>query len=603
MAAPANQPTSPSPPATDAPLAAAPPTLSAVLPQSVPMAHVDPEQPSMQVTAKEDPDELQIPNVYINGLPPNFPEEQLYAITKEFGGVISVRTFTRHVSDRPSGYGFVLFETIESAERCIEALRKYRNLHPSFCKSLHPIPGTRYASLSSSTSQSSQSSSSTEADTFKAKMERLKDESSTNLYVEGLPLSIDEPTMAALVAPYAIKSSRFFQTRLSHPPRTIAFVRLEDRSACEDVIKRLHGRMVRGWNDLGSRISVRFADSAEQRELRRSERTGRGDDSSPARLTMAQAALLNLRGQQMQGRVRTQQQTSSVLDQRRISSGQAHGTSYDYPDVHPQHGRLPPHPLVSAYQTEPKELILPSSRSASTRLHGRNSELQAGAILPPALGSEIDLSALPRSADSNGFTPLEQQLIVQARIQAEIDARQRILYGAQTGKAMTGGSTQGPSFLQNQGEELSRSLGDLSLRSALPVKEFVPRVSASRANQPQVFTPALSSRLQVDFLSSGASGEYHTKGSHSSQQQQQQQPGAVSAINSRILGLTSKDISKASGRSNLGGDRDRAVRPSNSLDFTSDNPESQPSASYALDNTTSPFHYQQLEYHPWFRSR
>jgi hypothetical protein len=77
-------------------------------------------------------------------------------------------------------------------------------------------------------------------------MERLKDETSTNLYVEGLPLSIDEPvcvydclfhshykafslatiqTMAALVAPYAIKSSRFFQTRLSHPPRTIAFVR------------------------------------------------------------------------------------------------------------------------------------------------------------------------------------------------------------------------------------------------------------------------------------------------------------------------------------------------------------------------------------------
>jgi len=35
--------------------------------------------------------------------------------------------------------------------------------------------------------------------------------------------------MAALVAPYAIKSSRFFQTRLSHPPRTIAFVRLVGR--------------------------------------------------------------------------------------------------------------------------------------------------------------------------------------------------------------------------------------------------------------------------------------------------------------------------------------------------------------------------------------
>jgi len=75
-----------------------------------------------------DPSEPHIPNVYINGLPPNFPEEQLYALTKDFGGVVSVRTFTRHVSDRPSyvifyswlfafihqvllefsGYGFVL---------------------------------------------------------------------------------------------------------------------------------------------------------------------------------------------------------------------------------------------------------------------------------------------------------------------------------------------------------------------------------------------------------------------------------------------------------------------------------------------------------------
>ena len=42
------------------------------------------------------------PNVYINGLPPNFPEDHLYAMTKDFGEVISVRTFTRHVSDKPS---------------------------------------------------------------------------------------------------------------------------------------------------------------------------------------------------------------------------------------------------------------------------------------------------------------------------------------------------------------------------------------------------------------------------------------------------------------------------------------------------------------------
>jgi hypothetical protein len=48
------------------------------------------------------------PNVYINGLPPHFPEDQLLAMATPFGEVRSVRTFTRHVRDSESGYGFVL---------------------------------------------------------------------------------------------------------------------------------------------------------------------------------------------------------------------------------------------------------------------------------------------------------------------------------------------------------------------------------------------------------------------------------------------------------------------------------------------------------------
>lgn len=43
---------------------------------------------------------------------------------------------------------------------------------------------------------------------------------------------------------------------------------METREAAEEVIERLHGRVVRGWNDNGCRISVRFADTNEQRELR-----------------------------------------------------------------------------------------------------------------------------------------------------------------------------------------------------------------------------------------------------------------------------------------------------------------------------------------------
>ncbi|KAF9058477.1 hypothetical protein BDP27DRAFT_1275017, partial [Rhodocollybia butyracea] len=273
-------------------------------------------------------DQFKSPNVYINGLPPHFPEDQLFELTSPFGEIRSVRSFTRHVGEKESGYGFVLYETVEAAEKCIQSLRRFRNLHPTFSKQSHKIPGMPYTQSSESQSgwthesdngpslaygtgdrpmDGGASKNQNSEVSFKNKMERLQDPNSTNLYIEGLPLSIDEPSLSALVSPHRIKSSRFFQTRLSNPPRMIAFVRLETRQGAEEVVERLHGRMVRGWNDPGSRISVRFADTSEQRELRRSERSVREDDvTSPARLTIAQAALLNLRGRDQ---LRTQQET------------------------------------------------------------------------------------------------------------------------------------------------------------------------------------------------------------------------------------------------------------------------------------------------------
>ena len=85
---------------------------------------------------------------------------------------------------------------------------------------VHKIPGTAYASVPSTLA-----SNTGPADSFKAKMEQLGDYASTNLYMEGLPLDINDQALRALVTPYRIMSSRFFQTRLSNPPRIIAFVR------------------------------------------------------------------------------------------------------------------------------------------------------------------------------------------------------------------------------------------------------------------------------------------------------------------------------------------------------------------------------------------
>ncbi|KAJ7459982.1 hypothetical protein B0H11DRAFT_2316044 [Mycena galericulata] len=346
-----------SPPATSASAAAAVPLPSTPPAASVPSTTSTPSAPPNSASSLLAPahasvttlpqtnvraEPTQTPNVYINGLPPSFPEDQLFALAAPFGAVRSVRSFTRHVGDTETGYGFVLFETLAAAEKCINSLRRYRNLHPTFSKQIHKIPGTMYAHASSSAphpssttsasptqsaapshplvpsasehggesasslaawEQETVSGSGSGADsTFKAKMERLADKASTNLYIEGLPLSIDDATLGALVSPYSIRSSRFFQTKLSTPPRIIAFVRLETRAAAEEIIERLHGRMVRGWNDPGSRISVRFADTSEQRELRRQERLAREGDQTGTQLSIAQATLLNLRGKDLHPR-------------------------------------------------------------------------------------------------------------------------------------------------------------------------------------------------------------------------------------------------------------------------------------------------------------
>lgn len=53
-------------------------------------------------------DAFKSPNVYINGLPPHYPEDHLFELCSGFGEIRSVRSFTRHVGEKESGYGFVL---------------------------------------------------------------------------------------------------------------------------------------------------------------------------------------------------------------------------------------------------------------------------------------------------------------------------------------------------------------------------------------------------------------------------------------------------------------------------------------------------------------
>ncbi|KAF8755477.1 RNA recognition motif [Rhizoctonia solani] len=87
-------------------------------------------------------------NIHIQNLPEHYEDAELSALCEEFGHIVSVRVFRRPVSAPPSRrlpdgqhstYGFVLFDNINSAENCVNTLRRrYKNIYPSFARQAAP---------------------------------------------------------------------------------------------------------------------------------------------------------------------------------------------------------------------------------------------------------------------------------------------------------------------------------------------------------------------------------------------------------------------------------------------------------------------------------
>ncbi|CAE6435129.1 unnamed protein product, partial [Rhizoctonia solani] len=87
-------------------------------------------------------------NIHIQNLPEHYEDAELTALCEEFGRIVSVRVFRRPVAAPPnrrlpdgqhSTYGFVLFDSIASAESCVNTLRRrYKNIYPSFARQTAP---------------------------------------------------------------------------------------------------------------------------------------------------------------------------------------------------------------------------------------------------------------------------------------------------------------------------------------------------------------------------------------------------------------------------------------------------------------------------------
>lgn len=106
----------------------------------------------------------------------------------------------------------------------------------------------------------------TEQESFTARLRRMADTSSTNVYLSNLPVKFTVQQLEQLFAPYPIASLKILYD-VHGESRGVGFVRLYDRATAKECIDRLHGRMLPGKT---LPLQVRFADSEAQKQLKHS---------------------------------------------------------------------------------------------------------------------------------------------------------------------------------------------------------------------------------------------------------------------------------------------------------------------------------------------
>ncbi|KAK0567424.1 hypothetical protein OC861_002746 [Tilletia horrida] len=164
-------------------------------------------------------------NVYVNALPLTTTDDDLWRIGSAFGTVLSHKAIIAAETGLCKGYGFLLYSSRDEAERAVGLLGRM-GLQASFAK-----------------------------ESFSARLRRMADKSSANVYLSNLPTDMTTHQLEHLFAPHNVISMRILLNS-DGTSRGVGFVRLRDRDIAQDCIDRLHGK-------------VRFADSEGQKLLKR----------------------------------------------------------------------------------------------------------------------------------------------------------------------------------------------------------------------------------------------------------------------------------------------------------------------------------------------
>jgi RNA recognition motif-containing protein len=102
-------------------------------------------------------------------------------------------------------------------------------------------------------------------ESFSSRLRSLQDETSTNIYISNLPLTMDEEGLQELFKPFQTISNRILRDPQSGMSRGVGFARLADRQSASAIIDKYNGHSISGSS---APLQVRFADSPAQKRLK-----------------------------------------------------------------------------------------------------------------------------------------------------------------------------------------------------------------------------------------------------------------------------------------------------------------------------------------------
>jgi len=163
-------------------------------------------------------------NLYIRGLHTSTTDDDLIAMCKQYGTIISTKAILdKDVNNKCKGYGFVDFDNPLSAQRAVSALQQKG---------------------------------------IQAQMARQQEQDPTNLYISNLPKHLDEQQLQQLLTQYGtVVSTRVLRDNGSIS-KGVGFARMETKEVCQIVIDKLNGQFLSGCSDP---LLVKFADGGPKK--------------------------------------------------------------------------------------------------------------------------------------------------------------------------------------------------------------------------------------------------------------------------------------------------------------------------------------------------